>query len=111
MQRTSQQNKALHLYCQMVADEMNAAGYDFQQAITLPVKMTGELVKEYMFKRIMSVMYSDKESTTELSKTEIQEVYEAMNAATAQKFGVSMNWPSDDALAFDALLKDKGMRK
>ena len=97
--RTPKQNKSLHKYCAMVADEMNAAGYDFKTAITLPVTMTPELVKEYMFKRIMSVMYPDKESTTELDTVEIQKVYECMNAATGEKFGVSMDWPSLDSLS------------
>ncbi len=90
MQRTGQQNKSLHKYCQMVADEMNAAGYDFKEVVRLPVSMTPELVKEYLFKRIMSTQYPDKESTTELSTTEIQTVYETMNAATAQLFKISM---------------------
>ena len=111
MQRTNQQNKALHLYCQLVADEMNAAGYDAQTAITLPISLTQDIVKENIFKVIMRALYPDKESTTELSTTEMQNVYEHMNSATAQKFGISMDFPSDEALAFDALLKDKGMRK
>ena len=111
MQRTSQQNRALHLYCQMVADELNAAGYDAQTVITLPISLTQDIVKDCIFRAIMRALYPDKESTTELSTTEMQDVYENMNAATAQKFGVSIPWPSEDVLQFDALLKDKGLRK
>lgn len=77
----------------MVADDMNSAGYDAQTAIKLPIRLTGEIVKDCIFKRIMTAMYPDKESTTELSTTEIQTVYETMNAATGEKFGVSMPWP------------------
>ena len=99
MDRTTQQNKSLHKYCAMVADEMNAAGYSAQEVFTLPIRLTPELVKECLFKRIMSAMYPDKESTTELSTTEIQNVFETMNAATGEKFGISMDWPSLESLS------------
>ena len=98
-QRTLAQNRSLHKYCADVADEMNAAGYDFKQVVRLPVSMTPELVKEYLFKRIMSTRYPDKESTTELDTVEIQKVYEDMNNATAQLFGISMAWPSEESLS------------
>ena len=55
-----------------------------------------------MFKRVMSAMYPEKESTTELSTTEIQAVYESMNAATAEKFGVSIDWPNE----YDMSMRD-----
>ena len=64
-QRTLQQNKALHKYCALVADEMNAAGYDANQVISLPIQLTGDIVKDCIFKVIMSAMYKDKESTTD----------------------------------------------
>ena len=94
--RTPQQRKSLEVYCRLVAEAMNDAGYDFKKAITLEIAMTQALVKEYIFKRIMKAMYPDKTSTTELSTTEIQKVYEVMNANTANKFGISMDWPNDD---------------
>ena len=93
-QRTLPQNRALHKYCEIISNEMNAAGYDFKEVVRLPVSMTPELVKEYLFKRIMRTMYPDKESTTELDTIEIQKVYECMNAATATLFGISQEWPN-----------------
>ena len=99
MQRSGQQNKALHKYCQMVADEMNAAGYDAQTVISLPISLTPEIVKECIFKVIMKALYPDKTSTTELSTTEIQDVYEIMNNAIGVKFGISMDWPSDESMS------------
>ena len=110
MQRTHQQNRALHLYCQMVADELNAAGYDAQTVITLPISLTQDIVKDCIFRVIMRALYPDYESTTELSTTEMQNVYENMNAATAEKFGVSIPWPSEEAMQFDAILKERGVR-
>ena len=99
MQRTGQQNKALHKYCQMVADDMNAAGYVADEVITLPIRLTGDLVKDCIFRRIMSALYKDYESTTELSTTEIQDVYLNMSRALGEKFGISTPWPSDESLS------------
>ena len=111
MIRTDQQRKALEVYCRMVADEMNASGYDFKQVISLPVSMTQDLVKEYIFKVIMRAMFSDKESTTQLSTTEIQAVYETMNNALAEKFGISIPWPDLYTLELDRKLRERGMRE
>jgi hypothetical protein len=93
-QRTLPQNRALHKYCEMVANDMDAAGYDAQSAITLPIQLTGDIVKESIFKVIMTALYPDKTSTTELSTTELQTVYENMSRALAQKFGIDVPFPS-----------------
>ena len=92
-QRTTTQNKSLHKYCQMVADDMNSAGFVADEIITLPIRLTGDLVKDCIFKRIMTALYKDKDSTTELSTTEIQDVYENMSRALGEKFGITTPWP------------------
>ena len=99
MQRTPSQNKSLHKYCQMVADDMNAAGYVADEVISLPIRLTGDLVKDCIFRRIMSALYKDKESTTELSTTEIQDVYLNMSRALGEKFGITTPWPSEESLS------------
>lgn len=95
-QRTTTQNASLHVYTKLLADGLNDAGYDVNTTITVPVSFTSETVKEYMFKPIMRALYPEKVSTTELSTTEIQEVYENLNRLTGEKFGVSMPWPSNE---------------
>ena len=92
-QRTIQQNKSLHKYCELVAQAMDEAGYDAQTAITMPIQLTGAIVKDSIFRKIMSALYPDKTSTTELSTTEIQTVYNNMSRALATKFGVDVPWP------------------
>jgi len=94
--RTLSQNSALHLYLELLSTALNDGGFDVQTTITVPVSFTPQTVKEYMFKRIMSALYPDKVSTTELSTVEIQDVYEELNRITADKFGISMNWPSHE---------------
>lgn len=97
-QRTPAQNRALHAYCSTLAQELNEAGYDFNdgKVVRLPVSFTGENVKKYMFKRVMKSLYPDKESTTELTTIQAKEVYENMNRFTAEHFGVSALWPTQE---------------
>ena len=95
LQRTVQQNKCLHSYLAQLADALNGAGYDVTdgKVIRLPVAFTPENVKEMIFKKVMMSLYPDKTSTTELSTTEIQTVYENLNKFTAEKFGIGLDWP------------------
>ena len=91
-QRTLQQNKALHKYFQMVADDMNQAGYDAQQVISLPIQLTGAIVKDQIFKPIMNAL-QEKESTTELETVDVDPVVQNMQRALAQKFGITTPFP------------------
>lgn len=98
MQRTTQQNKALHLYLERLAEALGDAGYDMREVIKVPIKPTKENVKEEMLKPVMKALWPNKKSTTELSSAEIGELYEVMNAATAGRLGISVLWPSEDEL-------------
>ena len=94
-QRSPQQRKALEVYCDMLATSLNNAGYSFNDntIIRLPVQFTQENVKETIFKGAMRGLYPDKDSTTELSTTEIQSVYENLNLYTAEHWAISVPWP------------------
>ncbi len=92
-QRTITQNKSLHLYLSLLADKLNAGGYDVGTTINVPVSFTPDTVKTYMFKPVLTALYPDKKSTTELSTTEIQDVYENLNRMTSEKFGIGLDWP------------------
>ena len=91
-QRTPLQNKALHKYFQMVADDMNAAGYDAQQVISLPISLTGAIVKDQIFKPIMTAM-QEKDSTTELETGDVDKVVQVMQRALAEKFTITTPFP------------------
>ena len=92
--RTNQQNRALHKYCDLVAQAMDDAGYDAQTAITMPIQLTGAIVKESIFKVFMKALFPEKTSTTELSTTEMQTVYNNMARGIALKFeGIDVPWP------------------
>ena len=97
--RTVKQNSALHLYCKMVADDMNAAGYDAQTVISLPISLTGDIVKDSIFKAIMSAMYHDKTSTKELNTKQFTKVQLNMERAIAEKFQITTPFPCDESLS------------
>ena len=97
MNRTTQQNKALHKYCAMLSEALNDAGLDMKKTLKpeVDIPWRPELVKEHLFKPVMKAML-DKESTTELSTREVNEVYAVLNLHTAQKLGVSVPFPSEE---------------
>ncbi len=79
-QRTSQQNKSIHLGCTMIADTLNDAGLDMKKVLKpeINIPWTTESVKEYIFRPIMKAMYQ-KQSTTELDKVqEIDKIWETI---------------------------------
>ena len=97
-QRSPKQNKSYWKALGWFADDMNDAGYDFKAVVHLPVSFTPENIHQYMFKPVMSIMYPEFDSTTELDTVQMQKVYDVFNAAMAVKFQISHDWPSDEAM-------------
>jgi len=94
--RTPAQNNALHLYCQLVAEALNDAGYDMKltfEQIHAEIPWTKESVKEVIWKPIQKAM-TTKVSTTELNTIEPSKVYEAINRILGERFGVHVTWPN-----------------
>ncbi len=100
MRHTPTQRKCIHKWCSMLADELNAAGYDFNdgRVVRLPVAFTGDNVFESMFKRVMTALYPDKTSSTQLEAHEVKEIYENMNRFLSDEFQVTAPWPSQESL-------------
>ena len=55
-QRTTTQNKALHVYCGLVADALNDAGFDMRRFIKPEIDIPWSMVsvKEHLWKVIIS---------------------------------------------------------
>ena len=104
-QRTLSQNAALHKYFELLANALNDAGYDVGTTIKVPVDFTKDTVKEYMAKPIMTALHPDKESTTELTTVEVNEIYEHLNRLTAEKFGIGIPFPSYEEQRIESLTK------
>jgi hypothetical protein len=92
--RTSRQNRALHAFYGLVADELNNGGLDIRAVIkpSIEIPWNAEMVKEYLWRPIQKLALG-KESTTQLDTGEIDKVYEIFNQHIA-KFGVHVPFPS-----------------
>ncbi len=108
--RTEQQNKALHLYFQWLADELNNAGLDMRKTLKpeIDIPWSKSSVKEYMWKPVQK-MVLDKNSTTQLKKgeKEIDKVYDTLNRYLLEKFGVHIPFPSIESFLLKTELKEK----
>ena len=93
-QRTIQQNRALHLFFQLVADAMNEAGLDMRAVLKpgIDIPWSKDTVKEYLWRPIQDLQLR-KESTADLTTKEIDVVFDTFNRHIA-KFGLHQPFPS-----------------
>lgn len=95
MNRTDQQNKAIHKYCDELAKAFNEAGLDMRKvlkpAIFIPWNKTS--VKQHIWRPVQEAMVN-KRSTTQLDTPEVSEVYEVLNRHLSQEFGLHIPFPS-----------------
>ena len=91
--RTPKQNASLHVYCELLAEAMNCCDLDMRTAIRVPIHPTKENVKENIIKPVMKAMFPDVESTAQLSKVQLSDLYEQVNIFTAQRWGISVEFP------------------
>lgn len=93
-QRSLKQNNALHAYCSEVADMLNEAG--IQKSVfykNIYADFTMENIKE-LWRSIARAKYG-KDSTKDLTKDELQSIYEEINRHLAQ-FHIHIAFPSSD---------------
>ena len=95
--RTTQQNKALHLWFQMLADALNDAGWNVQKTLRHDVEVpwNGTLVKELIYRPVMEAM-TDKHSTTKLDRLEPNQIFDVLNRHLGEKLGVHVPWPCEE---------------
>ena len=94
--RTAAQNNALHLYFKLLADDLNESGFD---QLTFPWKegakldWTAESVKEHLWKPIQNAMLKESQ-TSKMKKEDVDQVYQTLARALAEKTGVTTSFPS-----------------
>lgn len=93
-QRTLQQNKALHLFCDQWAKELNDHGLDVKVTLegAWDVPWSADLVKEMIFKPLLKAALG-KDSTTEMNTTDPTLICDIINRRIGEKFGLSVPWP------------------
>lgn len=94
--RTLTQNKAMHKYFEMLAAALNDAGWDMKRTLRQEIEIpwTKESAKEFLWKPIQRAMLM-KDSTTEMTTAEPGDIYLVLDRYIADKFGVSVPWPSN----------------
>ena len=97
MKRTTQQNRALHKFCELLAKELNNAGLDMRATLKpgVDIPWDAHTIKRDLWKPIQRAML-DKESTTELERTEVNDVYSVLSRHLGERFGVHVPFPSDE---------------
>lgn len=100
--RTPSQNRSLHLLLTQVAQELNESGQDVRVVLKQDAEIPWDshLAKEFLWRPIQRFV-AHKESSADLSKEEIQKVYEVFNRHLGEKTGVHVPWPSIEAV-FDS---------
>ena len=94
-QRTIKQNKALHVYFELLAETLNSCGLDMRVVLKpeIDIPWAKESVKEYLWRPIQKAQLQ-KRSTTELNRKDINIIYETLNRFLGEKLGVHMPFPS-----------------
>lgn len=93
--RTNRQSRALHKYFELLANDLNDAGYDLKRTLRNDVEIpwTPVLVKELIFRKVMIAMY-DKQSTTKLTTKELISVSDTIARHLSSKLGIGTDFPS-----------------
>jgi len=96
--RTLQQNKALWKYFELLADELNSGGYDMRKTLkhTIDIPWDKNTICEFIWRPVQEAQLG-KKSTTDLTTSEIDKIYETINRYLGEKTGVFVDFPSDES--------------
>lgn len=105
-QRTNKQSRALHLWCKMLAEELNEAGLTIEKTLTGKAEILWhkDTVKQILFKQIMK-KYTLKTSTTQLTTKELIDTAEQLTKYLAEQHGLLVEFPSIQTMLDNERLK------
>jgi hypothetical protein len=83
-ERTSQMNKALHLWFREIAGVLNNSGFYIKELIKPEVYWTPETIKEILFKPILKAVLN-KDSTTKIKKDELDQLIDTVVLAFSKR--------------------------
>jgi hypothetical protein len=97
--RTTQQNRALHLYFTLLAVALNDAGFDMKKTISrdIDIMWTPYNIKEYLWKPLQKEIIGQK-STAQLKTEDIDKVFDVLNKVIGERTGVYVPFPSIEEL-------------
>ena len=110
---TRQQQKSLHKLFTDVSNEMRAQGIE-RRTVMRDLKgyscpIDAAFLKEVW--RAIQYTQTGKHSTTELTTSEVQSVYDTFNVFLGEFYHIHLPWPSYDAMALAALGEDSEYRE
>lgn len=95
--RTGKQNDSFHLWLAQVAEEMDKHGYTVQNVVAriqkAEIRPTGDNLKEVLW-RPYQIAATGKESSTKLTKGEVDKIYEGLNKFIGEHFHLHIPFPS-----------------
>lgn len=106
-QRTHSQNRAMHLFFQLLSDELNTQGIDMKAFLkpSWDIWWTPEALKSNVWKPLQKAMFQ-KESTADLDWSEVSDVYDQLMKIIGEKYGISVDFPSDN---WEQEMRDSGI--
>ena len=95
---SDKQMSSIHIYYREIAEKLNDAGFDIKRAIDMgairiSIGFTEQNVKEIFGKAVIESLFPEKDSHTKLSTTQTQLVYETLNLAIGERFGIHVPFP------------------
>ena len=105
-QISSRQRRALHLYFTLLSKALNDGGFDIRKVIDEAVSLpfSAIFIKEYIWKQVQ-ITEINKESTTDLKKPEVSQIYKIVDQIISERTGVHVEFPN-----WDYLLNEKEIK-
>ena len=95
--RSLSQNSALHLWCRMMAEDLNGAGYDMKKTLRhdadIPWDKEGKNIKERIWRPVQEAVTGEI-STTKPDPSQYTEIFNVVSRHLSQRTGVYVPWPS-----------------
>lgn len=98
--RTIQQNRALHKWLGLLADEFNERELDMRLILKphIPIPATTQLLKDTLWRPVQKMM-TGKTSTKDLTTREIDLIYDVMNRHLIEAHKIHIPFPSLEELS------------
>ena len=99
MQRTKLQNRALHLWFTLLAEDLKSKGLDMKAVLRPEIEITPtmELIKNQIWRPVQIAKY-DKYSTAEITTEELQGIYKDLDRFFLSRHKIDLPFPSEDNL-------------
>ena len=94
--RTTLQNKAIHKYCSLLAEDFNNAGLDMLTVLKVKSSTSWTMlsVKDVIWRSIQEAMFPEKTSTTQLETGEVGQVYQQIAKHLSENFNITQSFPN-----------------